>query len=194
MPTAARFRIPRPQTLPARLLTLCHPERRRGTPAPSPSPNCLAPSGEAAPPARVRDICAAHHKRPPAHFFCHPERSLRSRGTSDPVYDVVNEQHRVTKGTSILPPMPCNGLSKGENAKRGVVAASKELSNPQVRGHPIQPRCPNCPFFALRLNAMGRCREAVDQSRNLHTASGGWNPTRNNRLQAGADRNRGTRP
>src|ERR1039458_6252940 len=62
----------------------------------------------------------------------HPERS---RGIPDPMYDEVDEEHRVTEGTSILPPMPCNGLSKGENTKRGVVAGSKDFSNPQERGH-----------------------------------------------------------
>jgi len=50
------------------------------------------------------------------------------------VYDEVNEEHRVTEGTGILPPMPCNGLSKGENTMRGVVAASKDSSYPEVRG------------------------------------------------------------
>ncbi len=62
----------------------------------------------------------------------HPERSRR---TPDPAHDEVHEEHRVTEGTSISPPIPCNGLSKGENTKRGVVAASKDFSNPQVRGH-----------------------------------------------------------
>ena len=61
----------------------------------------------------------------------HPERS---RGTPDSAFNEVHDEHRVTEGTSILPPMPCNGLSKGENTIRGVVAASKDSSDPQVRG------------------------------------------------------------
>ena len=79
------------------------------------------------------------------------------------MYDEVDEEHRVTEGTSILPPMPCNGLSKGENTKRGVVAGSKDFSNPQERGH-LRGYGISFRSSTNRYGTMSRSRRSVAQS------------------------------